>query len=489
MEPNLTPSQNETYKSLSKLFPHYQCILIKGDQLSGKFTVINNFLKCNLLDYITFDMVKFVQNLTSDNLDLSGQYLSSYLSSLIKHAVNPVTLVIKNFNKISEILSDINVKLRYLFPYLFSNFIETLPSNVKVIMTSTLELCYYPVNLFWTIDHNSTREDTLSILMNYNNIIPSSILLEISNISKIVSIGKIVYCMKYALIYPEDFVNKYYFALSKFYGTHIDIKKDIPEPNPEIDLVGMENIIDELNTSIILPLSLSIQNIPIKKGLVICGPPGTGKTSLGKWLAHKIKGKFYMIGGDVSDSSMVDMLDITLHKAKENSPAVIFIDDCDVLFTNKNTYRAFLTFLDGIETNKRNDICIMLTCMDLKNVPQALLRGERLEMTLITKLPEIQTIEKILTNTLKHMDSLLLVHDITVSYDSLFIKTISQKMFGWNCADIRRCTHDVTRLIISKKSTDLNLFFNTCMKQITTQYKYCGKTESTNIDDNVSYCM
>ena len=52
------------------------------------------------------------------------------------------------------------------------------------------------------------------------------------------------------------------------------------QPELSADLIGMEAILDEITTSIIRPIELNHPAVTIKKGIVLCGPPGTGKRRL-----------------------------------------------------------------------------------------------------------------------------------------------------------------------------------------------------------------
>src|SRR5690606_38413996 len=113
----------------------------------------------------------------------------------------------------------------------------------------------------------------------------------------------------------------------------------------------------------------------------------------------------------INGSSLIEMFQCTIRKARENAPAVVFIDDGDMLFDHDDTYRAFLTILDGIETNKRHDVCVILTCMNMRKVPASLIRGGRLEMSLITRLPDRKKIQVLLERSLKKMSSILNEYD------------------------------------------------------------------------------
>lgn len=508
----LTPSQESVVNMCIRLIPDFKIIVIKGETSSGKYTVASEIFKRLKADVAYFDLCELARDMCHI---VSNQDIIIYLNKLLDE-VNalmdyslrkfPGIIYIRHYNRVADVLTDIHSKLRFLLPLILKTFSERMPPDVRILITT--QGCMLPEGLHWCIDLTTTRQDMGHILNTYclQNIISHSELQHIMRISKTVPVGRILYCMKYAIAMNKNidtneenniFIESYKKALSKFSGSTVDIDRDIPNPNPEDDLVGVEDIMEEITTSIINPMVLDIPGIKLKKGLLLCGPPGTGKTSLGRWLAHKIKGKFYLIGSEagISGSLLIDTFQMTVMRAHENSPAVVFIDDADVLFERDDTYRAFLTILDGIETNKRRDVCVVVTCMNMRNVPASLLRGGRLEMALITRLPDRKKIQIILERSLTKMKNILNNYDPTINDEISqciskdFISNLAGRMIGWNCADIHRCVNDVSRLIIAHKisvlpvkSINLNNLFASCIKQIKDQYLLCGRCESTNID-------
>ncbi len=69
------------------------------------------------------------------------------------------------------------------------------------------------------------------------------------------------------------------------------------------DLKGMDDLVLELEAKIALPLendamATALQLKP-KRGVLLAGPPGTGKTTIGKALAHRLKSKFFLLDGTI----------------------------------------------------------------------------------------------------------------------------------------------------------------------------------------------
>jgi transitional endoplasmic reticulum ATPase len=163
------------------------------------------------------------------------------------------------------------------------------------------------------------------------------------------------------------------------------------------DLKGVDDLIQALDAKIALPLedhrvAAEFQLKP-KRGVLLAGPPGTGKTTIGRALAHRLKSKFFLIDGTVIAGTDNFYCKITqvFEAAKRNAPSIIFIDDADVIFegeTKAGLYRYLLTMLDGLESASTERVCVMMTAMEVSSLPAALVRSGRIELWLQTRLPD-----------------------------------------------------------------------------------------------------
>jgi SpoVK/Ycf46/Vps4 family AAA+-type ATPase len=143
-------------------------------------------------------------------------------------------------------------------------------------------------------------------------------------------------------------------------------------------------VIRALEAKIALPfendrLATALSLKPMR-GVLLAGPPGSGKTTIGRALAHRLKSKFFLIDGTVVAGSDVFYRKVSRcsRNAKRNAPSVVFIDDADVIFEGKDEqgfYRYLLTMLDGLESASAERVCVMMTAMDVSSLPAAMVRS------------------------------------------------------------------------------------------------------------------
>jgi transitional endoplasmic reticulum ATPase len=190
--------------------------------------------------------------------------------------------------------------------------------------------------------------------------------------------------------------------------SNVDVQE--VEPVDWKDLKGVEDVIEALEAKIALPFEnreLAAEwHLKPKRGVLLSGPPGTGKTTIGRALAHRLKSKFFLIDGTMIAGSRNFYSEVhrIFEAAKRNAPSIVFIDDADVIFHgddgDRGLYRYLLTMLDGLEGSRNGRVCVMMTAMEPNDLPAAILRSGRVELWLETRLPDEEARAEILRNKL-----------------------------------------------------------------------------------------
>jgi ATP-dependent 26S proteasome regulatory subunit len=218
------------------------------------------------------------------------------------------------------------------------------------------------------------------------------------------------------------------------------------------DLKGVDDVLRHLEINIVLPLendALASQfKLRSKRGVLLYGPPGTGKTTVGRAMAHRLKGKFFLIDGTfiAGTQNFYNRIQQVFETAKENAPAIIFIDDADAIFEDQREhglYRYLLTMLDGLESESSGRVCVMMTAMNVASLPAALIRSGRVDLWLEMKLPSEEARTQILSRHFAELPAELQA----VNKNALLPVTE-----GFTGADLKRLVEDGKTLYAYDKS-------------------------------------
>ena len=188
----------------------------------------------------------------------------------------------------------------------------------------------------------------------------------------------------------------------------------------------------------------------IPKGVLLVGPPGTGKTLLAKAVAGEAGVNFLTISGSdfvemyvgVGASRVRDLF----KQAKENSPAIIFIDEIDAVGRQRGTglggghdereqtLNQMLVEMDGFGSNEG---VVVLAATNRQDVlDPALLRPGRFDRQVYVGLPDVQGREEILHVHVKHKP---LAEDVDLN-------VIARSTAGFSGADLENLTNEAALL-------------------------------------------
>lgn len=145
------------------------------------------------------------------------------------------------------------------------------------------------------------------------------------------------------------------------------------------------------------------------KGILLVGPPGTGKTMLAKAVAGEANVPFFSMSGSEFVEMFVGMgaskVRDLFSQAKEKAPCIVFIDEIDAIGKKRDgqmggndereqTLNQLLTEMDGFEGN--NGVMILAATNRPESLDPALLRPGRFDRRVPVELPDLKGREEIL---------------------------------------------------------------------------------------------
>jgi len=168
---------------------------------------------------------------------------------------------------------------------------------------------------------------------------------------------------------------------------------------------NLAEIVDYLHT----PEKYKEIGASMPKGLLLVGPPGTGKTMLAKAVAGEANVPFFSISGSEFVEMFVGMgaskVRDLFKQAKEKAPCIVFIDEIDAIGKKRDgqiggndereqTLNQLLTEMDGFEGN--SGVIILAATNRPESLDPALTRPGRFDRRVPVELPDLKGREEIL---------------------------------------------------------------------------------------------
>ena len=199
----------------------------------------------------------------------------------------------------------------------------------------------------------------------------------------------------------------------------------------------------------------------IPKGILMVGPPGTGKTYLSRAVAGEAGVPFFSISGSdfvemfvgVGASRVRDLFD----QAKKNAPAIIFIDEIDAVGRKRGaglggghdereqTLNQLLVEMDGFGVNQ--GIIIMAATNRPDILDPALLRPGRFDRQIVVGAPDV-----------KGREAIFKVHSKNKPLaDDVKIEVLARRTPGFTPADIENLMNEAAILTARKREKKIHM--------------------------------
>lgn len=248
------------------------------------------------------------------------------------------------------------------------------------------------------------------------------------------------------------------FSVGKSTGKMADKKDQQVTFKDVAGLYGAKDEVMEVVDFLKNPKKYTSLGAKIPKGVLLVGPPGTGKTMLAKAVAGEANVPFFSISGSdfvemfvgVGASRVRDLF----RQAKEKAPCIVFIDEIDAVgrargknvgFSSnderENTLNQLLTEMDGFGSNSGVIVVAATNRADI--LDKALMRAGRFDRQIHVDLPDLNERKEIFEVHLKNLK-------LDSDFDTEFL---AKHTPGFSGADIANVCNEAA-LVAARESKD-----------------------------------
>jgi transitional endoplasmic reticulum ATPase len=228
------------------------------------------------------------------------------------------------------------------------------------------------------------------------------------------------------------------------------------------DLGGMNDTIDALREMVELPLRhpelFQRLGVDPPKGVLLHGPPGTGKTRLARAVANESEAQFFHIAGpEIMGSAYGESekrLREIFEQAAKAAPSIIFIDEIDSIApkrgqvtgeAEKRLVAQLLTLMDGLEP--RQNLVVIAATNRPEAIDEALRRPGRFDREIVIGVPDDRGRREILGIHTRGMPL----------GDGVNLDELARRTYGFVGADLAALTREAALETVRRIMPKINL--------------------------------